>query len=232
MLIPSIDLQDGRVVQLEQGERLRYATSDVDAWIERFRGFPLVQVIDLDAALGRGRNTSLVERICEALPCQVGGGIRSPADARAALEAGARRVIAGSCLFGPGGVDLAQAAALSSSAGLDRLVAAIDSRGGRVVVRGWTEATAVTPADAIRALEPYVAAFLYTHVDTEGLMTGLDTSIVQPLRALTSRQLIVAGGIRRREEVDVLHAAGLDAVVGMAIYSGLWDEREWRRGGA
>jgi phosphoribosylformimino-5-aminoimidazole carboxamide ribotide isomerase len=228
MLIPSIDLQGGRVVQLEQGERVRWASDDVDAWIEAFHGFPLVQVIDLDAARGTGRNAALVARACAALPCQVGGGVRTPDAAQALLDAGARRVILGSCLYDERGANADRARAFADRVGTSRVVAAIDSRGGTVVIRGWRATTDTTPADAIRVLDPHVGAFLYTHVDSEGLLTGLDRAVIETLRRLTARGVIAAGGIRGPDEVDALDRMGVDAVVGMAIYTGTWAEKDWR----
>jgi phosphoribosylformimino-5-aminoimidazole carboxamide ribotide isomerase len=229
MLIPSIDLMGGRVVQLQQGARLMLETDDLDGWLERFAAFPLVQVIDLDAALGRGDNAPIVGRLCAARACQVGGGIRSVSRARALLDAGAQRVIVGSALFTDTGVDLARASDFSAAVGADRLVAAIDSRGGHVVIHGWKTTLSITPIDAARALDPYVGALLYTHVDTEGTLSGLDPAPVRALQGATTRPLIVAGGIRTRAEVDALDALGVDAVVGMAIYTGVMDVEGIRR---
>src|SRR5437867_904388 len=221
MLIPSIDLMGGRIVQLEQGERLVVESRDLDGWIARFAGFPLVQVIDLDAAMGRGDNGDLVRRVCCELPCQVGGGIRSVDRAKHALDGGARRVIVGSAFFGAAGVDVERARAFASAIDREALVAAIDSRGGRVVIHGWKTRLDVTPEDAARTLEPFVGAFLYTHVDTEGLLAGLNRDAVLALRRATGRRLIAAGGIRSLDEVDWLDRLDIDAVVGMAIYKGL-----------
>ena len=211
----------GRVVQLQQGERLAVATADLDGWIARFSGFPLVQLIDLDAAMRKGDNRALVEKVCRALPCQVGGGVSTAARARALLELGARRVIVGSSLFDANGARPDRAEELAGAVGGDRLVAAVDSRGGQVVIHGWKTPVPIAPADAIRALEPYVSAFLYTHVDTEGLLTGLNLDVVKSVAAATTKPLIAAGGIRSMAEVDALDALGIDAVVGMAIYTGL-----------
>jgi phosphoribosylformimino-5-aminoimidazole carboxamide ribotide isomerase len=211
----------GRVVQLEQGERLALESDDIDGWIGRFASYPLVQLIDLDAAMNRGDNRRLIEKVCRALPCQVGGGVRTAARARELLEAGAQRVIAGSSLFTHDGVDVDRARELADAVGANRLTAAVDSRGGRVVIHGWKTATSVAPLDAIRALEPLVGAFLYTHVDTEGLLTGLNIEVVRTLAAATTRRFIAAGGIRTMQEVDDLDRLGIDAVVGMAIYKGL-----------
>ena len=223
MLIPSIDLMGGRVVQLQQGERLMLETDDLDGWLRRFAPYPLVQVIDLDATLGRGDNAALVGRLCATRACQVGGGIRTVAHARALVDAGAHRVIVGSALFASSGVDLVQASAFSDALGPDRLVGAIDGRGGVVVIHGWKTRLPITPVEAARALEPLVGAFLYTHVETEGMLSGLDPAPVRALRSATTRRLIVAGGIRTRAEVEALDALGVDAVVGMAIYTGVMD---------
>ena len=223
MLIPSIDLMGGRIVQLVQGATIKLAFDDFDYWIDRFASYPIVQLIDLDAAMRQGDNAALIERFTARLPCQVGGGIRTAEHALRLLEAGARRVIFGSVLFNPDGVNTEMAQSLTSAIGRDRFVASIDTKSGHVAVRGWKENVALTPEQAIKALEPYCSAFLYTHVDTEGTLRGFPFERAQALRSLTARQLIVAGGIREQAEIDALHAIGVDAVAGMAVYSGLLD---------
>lgn len=220
MLIPSIDLQDGAVVQLLQGERLALRDEDVARWVRRFASFPKVQVIDLDAAMGSGDNLALVRHIAGRLSCRVGGGIRTVARARDVLAAGARQVIAGSALFRRGEPDLAFARQLADAVGADRVIAAVDSRGGRVVIHGWKTPLPLTPVEAVRALEPYCGEFLYTHVDTEGLMRGTDLDAIAAVRAATSRRVTAAGGITTQAEIDRLDRMGVDAVVGMAIYTG------------
>jgi phosphoribosylformimino-5-aminoimidazole carboxamide ribotide isomerase len=230
MLIPSIDLMGGKIVQLVQGEKQKLAFDDFEYWIERFSSYPLVQLIDLDAAMRQGNNTSLVEQICKRLPCQVGGGIGTVERAQDVLAAGARRVIVGSSLFreeqGSDGVprglvDTDFAERLSSEIGLERIVAGVDARGGRIAIKGWKAEVALTPEEAIPVLEPYASAFLYTHIDGEGLMRGFPIEIAARLRKLTQRQLIVAGGIRAQEEIDALAAIDVDAVAGMAVYTNL-----------
>ena len=221
MLIPSIDLMGGKIVQLVQGKKKALEFDDFDAWVERFSKFPLVQLIDLDAALGTGNNVALVRQLARQLPCQVGGGVRSVTAAEMALAAGAQRVILGSALFVQGELDKAFAKKMASAVGADRLVFALDAIGGRVTTHGWREVTNVSPVQMIQALEPWCAAFLYTHVETEGLLQGFPQDVIRPLRAATARQLIAAGGIRSQKEIDELHANGVDAVVGMAIYTGL-----------
>jgi phosphoribosylformimino-5-aminoimidazole carboxamide ribotide isomerase len=220
MLIPSIDLQNGHVVQLVQGERLAIEAADPEPWIARFARFPKVQLIDLDAARGRGDNMELATAICGRLPCRVGGGIRTVERAQRMLDAGARAVIASSALFRDGRVDVGFASTLAGAIGAGRVIAAVDSRGGRVVIHGWKTPLPITAADAVRALEPYCSEFLYTHVDTEGLMQGTDMNAILAVRNATSRRVTAAGGITTWEEIDALDAAGIDAVVGMAIYTG------------
>lgn len=221
MLIPSIDLMGGRVVQLQQGERLAIQTDDIDGWIQRFSGFQIVQLIDLDAAMGKPANDDLVKRVAEALPCQIGGGVRSIERAQELLALGARRVILGSSLFNERGVNKGRAEAFAEVIDPDLLIGAIDSKGGKVVIHGWKTPVPITPEEAARTLEPYVGGFLYTHVDTEGLLTGVNYAAVKSVQAATKRRLIAAGGIRSHEEVDTLDKMGIDAVVGMAIYTGM-----------
>ena len=220
MLIPSIDLQNGHVVQLVQGEKLAIEAASPEPWIERFSRFPRVQLIDLDAARGRGDNGTMVADICRRLPCRVGGGIRSIERAAAVLALGAHAVIASSALFRDGRVDVEFARALADAVGPERVIAAVDSRGGHVVIHGWKTPLPITAADAVRALEPFCAEFLYTHVDTEGLMQGTDMAAILAVRQATSRRMTAAGGITTWDEIDRLDDAGVDAVVGMAIYTG------------
>lgn len=251
MLIPSIDLLGGKIVQLVQGATLKLSFDDFDYWIERFSNYPLVQLIDLDAAMRQGDNRGLIEMICKRLPCQVGGGLRTAEDGRRLLEAGAKRVIYGSSLFGAeeesvaggphpsplskngvpgfGGepkarrhklIRLEFAEELKRALGEDALCFSVDTKNGKVAVRGWKEQVDLTPEEAVTWLEDYCGAFLYTHVDTEGTMQGFPTEIAAILRSTTAKQLIVAGGIKEMGEVEELDAMGVDAVAGMAVYSG------------
>ncbi len=247
MLIPSIDLMGGRIVQLVQGETLKLAFDDFEYWIGRFAKYPMVQLIDLDAAMRQGENTRLVEMICGRLTCQVGGGLRTAEDGRRLLDAGAKRVIYGSSLFGgeEGGthsslenamngapssgtasgrrhkvIRLEFAEELKRSLGEEALCFSVDTKGGKVAVKGWKDSVELTPEEAVTWLEDSCAAFLYTHVDTEGTMRGFPMEVAAILRACTAKQLIVAGGIKQASEVEELDAMGVDAVAGMAVYSG------------
>lgn len=221
MLIPSIDLMGGKVVQLVQGKKKALEFDDSEEWVKRFSKYPLVQLIDLDAAMGTGNNTALIAQIAPRLKCQVGGGVRSVKAAHEMLAAGARRVIVGSALFADGQLNVDFAREMASVVGADQLVFALDAIGGRVAIHGWKKITGVRPLEMIQALDRWCGGFLYTHVDTEGLMQGFPQDVIRPLRQATSRQLIAAGGIRSQEEIDQLDSLGVDAVVGMAIYTGL-----------
>ena len=220
MLIPAIDLKDGAVVQLVQGERLAIRDDDVFRWVKRFERFPKVQVIDLDAAMGSGDNLQLVRTISASLTCRVGGGIRSVERAQDILAAGATAVIAGSALFKDGRPDLEFASKMADAIGPDRLIAAVDSKGGLVVVNGWKTPLLVTAVEAVRALEPYCGEFLYTYVDAEGLMQGTNIPAILDVRRSTARRVTAAGGITTQHEIDTLHAHDVDSVVGMAVYTG------------
>ena len=226
MLIPSIDLQGGAVVQLIQGERLAIRDEDVFRWVRRFERFPKVQVIDLDAATGVGDNLALVRQIAASLMCRVGGGIRTIARAQEVLAAGAQQIIAGSSLFKEGEPDLVFAKAMADAVGMDRVIAAVDSRGGQVVIHGWKTTLKITAVEAVHALEPYCGEFLYTHVDAEGLMRGTDMEAIRAVRRATTRRVTAAGGITTRREIDELDALGVDSVVGMALYTGKLEEAE------
>jgi phosphoribosylformimino-5-aminoimidazole carboxamide ribotide isomerase len=220
MLIPAIDLKGGAVVQLIQGEKLAIRDDDIEKWVKRFERFPKVQVIDLDAAMGSGDNLSIVRHIAARLTCRVGGGIRTASRAREILAAGAQQIIAGSSLFKNGQPNLEFAKELADAVGSDRVIAAVDSRGGKVVIHGWKTPLAVTAVEAVRALEPFCGEFLYTHVDAEGLMGGTNIPAILGVRKATTRRVTAAGGITTQHEIDELDRNGVDAVVGMAVYTG------------
>ena len=229
MLIPSIDLKAGRIVQLVQGEKLAVESTDIDGWIDRFRGFTAVQLIDLDAAMATGNNDALVRYIAARLPCRVGGGVRSATRALELVEAGATHVIVGSSLYRGARagdpqdhyLNLAFAQELVRAVGHKRIIGAVDSRAGQVVIHGWKTALPITAVRAVKSLEAYCDEFLYTHVDREGLMQGTDMGAILAVARATSRQVTAAGGITTEAEIDELDRHGIHAVVGMAIYTGL-----------
>ena len=220
MLIPSIDLMGGKIVQLVQGEKKKLEFDNFDYWIDRFSKYAIVQLIDLDAARGAGSNQSQVQHIVSRLNCQVGGGIRTLETAQELLSLGARKVIIGSALLTDGRINHEYARKLADTLPTSALMFALDSRGGRVAIDGWRTQTAVSAFDMIRELEPFCESFLYTHIDTEGLMGGIPMDTVRAIRRATQRHLVVAGGITEQQEIDALDALGIDAVVGMALYAG------------
>lgn len=220
MLIPSIDLMGGKIVQLVQGEKKVLEFDNFDEWVARFASFPLVQLIDLDAATENSANAELIRFFVNRLPCQVGGGIRTIECAREILGLGAKRVIFGSSLIENGRINVDFAKRAAQELGPEKLIFAIDARGGKISIRGWRHVTAITPLQALEVLDPYCAAFLYTNIDTEGMLQGIPLAPVLELRKATGKQLIAAGGISSQEEIEQLHKMGIDAVVGMALYLG------------
>lgn len=221
MLIPCIDLMGGKIVQLVQGEKKALEFTDAEPWIKKFEKYPLVHVVDLDAAKRQGSNREFVSILSRRLHCQVGGGISSTAIARDTLAAGALRVVVGSALISSGKVDVEFARKLADEIGPEKLVFSVDCKAGQVAVNGWSSTVPVSVESAISVLDPHCHSFLYTHVDTEGCMSGFPMHIARQLIKVTSKKLIVGGGIRYMAEVNELDGMGVDAVVGMAIYSGV-----------
>ena len=220
MLIPSIDLMGGKIVQLVQGEKKALDFDDFEYWIERFSRYPLVQLIDLDAAIGSGNNRHLLERFISKLPCQVGGGIRDLETARQISEMGARRVIIGSALFKDGVIQKHLAEQFANTLTMEKLTFAVDAKLGKVAIHGWRTLTSFTAAEAMRELDRWCSTFLYTNIDTEGLLQGFPIDVIPELQNATKRKIIAAGGVSSMEEVEKLDAMGVDAIVGMAIYTG------------
>ncbi len=220
MLIPSIDLMGGKIVQLVQGEKKALDFDDFEYWIERFSKYPLVQLIDLDAAIGSGNNRHLLERFISKLPCQVGGGIRDLETALQISEMGARRVIIGSALFKDGVIQKHLAEQFANTLTVEKLTFAVDAKQGKVAIHGWRTLTSFTAAEAMKELDRWCSTFLYTNIDTEGLLQGFPIAVIPELQDATKRKIIAAGGISSMDEVERLDELGVDAIVGMAIYTG------------
>ena len=222
MIIPCIDLQGGKAVQLVRGRRRALTVDDVLGLLDRFQDYPVLHVIDLDAALGKGNNRHWIQLICRQAnkKVRVGGGIRTVARAQEILSWGAEKIIVGSAAFRNGEVDRDFLMRLDQSVGRNRVIVALDTNRGRIVVRGWRKRLRLQPKDVIPSLEPFCSGFLSTYVDKEGTMKGTDLSWFRKLRRLTSLPVTAAGGIRSMREVDALARAGMDAAVGMAIYTG------------
>ena len=220
MIFPCIDLMDGKVVQLVQGREKALEGDSPEEMLRKFAAFPEIQVIDLDAAMGRGSNDDLVRLLASKAKTRIGGGVRTVERAQALLEQGAHRVITGTSAFTKTGVNEPFLAALRDAVGRERVIVAVDSKDGRIVVKGWQEATAFTAEDVLRQLEPYCSGFLCTYVDKEGMMQGTDLDWFRRLRAATSLELTAAGGITTLDEVSALLAMNVNAALGMAIYTG------------
>jgi phosphoribosylformimino-5-aminoimidazole carboxamide ribotide isomerase len=215
VIIPCIDLMDGKVVQLVQGRKKALEGGTPLEMLERFAAFHEIQVIDLDAAMGKGSNDALVDLIASRAVARVGGGVRSPERARALIEQGAFRVIVGTAAF-----DQQLLKEIAAATTPERLIIALDSRDGKVVVRGWQEATEFTAEEMIPRFEPYCSGFLCTYVDKEGLMQGTDLDWFRRLRAATKHELTAAGGITTLDDIRALRQLGVHAALGMAIYTG------------
>jgi phosphoribosylformimino-5-aminoimidazole carboxamide ribotide isomerase len=223
MILPCIDLMDGKVVQLIQGKEKALEGGSPDEMLLKFAAFPEIQVIDLDAALGRGSNDDLVRMLASKAVVRVGGGVRSVARALTLVEQGACKVIVGTSAFTRTGVNEPFLMEVRDAIGRDRLIIAVDSKGGRIVIKGWQEATNLAAEEVLRALEPYCSGFLCTYVDKEGMMQGTDLDWFRRLRNATSLELTAAGGITTLEEVRALLDLHIHAALGMAIYTGRLD---------
>ncbi|HLK65766.1 MAG TPA: 1-(5-phosphoribosyl)-5-[(5-phosphoribosylamino)methylideneamino] imidazole-4-carboxamide isomerase [Bryobacteraceae bacterium] len=220
MIIPCIDLMDGKVVQLVQGREKALEGGTPDEMLSQFAGFPQIQVIDLDAAMSKGSNDELVRMLASRAVTRVGGGVRGVERAKALIDKGAHRVIVGTAAFRRDGINEPLLAELRDAIGRDRLLIAADSRAGRIVVKGWQESTELAAEDVLHALEPYCSGFLCTYVDKEGMMQGTDLDWFRRLRNATSLELTAAGGITTLDDVRALQSMGVHAALGMAIYTG------------
>ena len=220
MIIPCIDLMEGKAVQLVRGREKALEREDALAQLEEFAGFPEIQVIDLDAALGQGSNLPLVRDLCARGACRVGGGVRTPARARELVAHGARKVIVGTSAFSSSGPNLAFLESLDQAVGAARVIIALDSHQGRIVVKGWRSTTDLSAEQIVPDLEPYCGEFLCTFVDQEGTMTGTDLEWFRRLRQATALPITAAGGIATMEEIAALDELGIHAALGMAVYTG------------
>ena len=223
MIIPCIDLMDGKVVQLVQGREKALEGGSPDEMLEQFSAFPVIQVIDLDAAIGRGSNEAIVEYIAGRARIRVGGGVRSAEKARRLIQLGVEKVIVGTAAFTSTGPNLDFLAELKAAVSTEKILLALDSKDGRIVVKGWRESLDITAEDVIRQIEPYCGGFLCTYVDKEGMMQGTDLDWFRRLRAATPAEITAAGGVTTYEDVQALQEMNIHAALGMAIYTGRLD---------
>ena len=224
MLIPCIDLQGGQAVQLVHGRKRELAVADVFALLDRFAGYEWLHVIDLDAAMRKGQNNHLVKQLCleahrkHGMKVRVGGGIRTLRRAESLASLGVEQIIVGSAAFRGGRPNRFFLEALASRVGRKRLVVALDTAKGRIVIHGWRTPLPVAPVDAVSALAPFCNGFLCTDVDREGTMRGANLSWFRALRRATKLRIIAAGGISSTREIRALERIGMDSAVGMALY--------------
>jgi phosphoribosylformimino-5-aminoimidazole carboxamide ribotide isomerase len=223
MIIPCIDLMEGKVVQLVQGREKALEGDSPETMLQRFAAFQQIQVIDLDAAIGSGANDALVEMLASKAVIRAGGGVRTVERAQTLLDQGVFKVIVGTAAFTATGPNHAFLEALQDAIGRDRIVLALDSKGGRIVIKGWRESMAFTAEEVIRQLEPYCSGFLCTYVDKEGMMQGTDLDWFRRLRAATNLEITAAGGITTLDDIRALDAMDIHSAVGMAIYTGSLD---------
>jgi len=221
LIIPCIDLMDGRVVQLVQGREKALEGDSPEEMLRKFAAFREIQVIDLDAAMGRGSNGDLVRMLASKAVTRVGGGVRTVARAETLVAQGARKIIIGTSAFGAGGaVHAAFLESLRDAVGRERVIVALDSKDGGIVVKGWCESTGLVAEEILPELEPYCSGFLCTYVDKEGMLQGTDLAWFRRLRAATALELTAAGGITSLDEVRALREMNVHAALGMAIYTG------------
>ena len=215
MLIPCIDLQNGRAVQLVHGRKRELTVADVFGLLERFQKYPWLHVIDLDAAMRKGDNNVLVEELCirakrkYKMKVRVGGGIRTVCTQLLAPLA---------AVFRDGKVNLRLLKSLKQTIPRKCVVIALDTWKGRITVQGWRKSLELEPQEVMPALEPFCAAFLCTEVDREGTMSGANLEWFVSLRGATKQPIIAAGGIKTQREIRALEKIGMDAAVGMAVY--------------
>ncbi len=225
MIIPCIDLMARKVVQLVQGKEKFLELPDAVAVLEKFSSYPEIQVIDLDAAMGKAENNeAIVRELCRRKPCRVGGGIRTVERAQAVVNDGASQVIVGSSAFTSQGVNDEFLRSLVAAVPRERILIAVDSLGDRVAIRGWRETLPITSAQALPQLEPYCSGFLCTYIDAEGRLQGTNLDWFRSLRAVTELPITAAGGITTDEEILALEKLGMHAALGMAIYRKVFPE--------
>ena len=218
MIIPCIDLIGGKAVQLVQGRHKALELPDPIGVLEKFFSFPEIQVIDLDAAMGRAPQIECVRELCRRKLCRVGGGIRSLERALQAVSEGAHKVIVGSAAFTTQGIDHGFLQSLADTISRDRLIIAVDCLNDQVAIHGWREVLPVSSSEALPLLEPYCSEFLCTCIEVEGRLEGTNLEWFRRLRAHTQLPVTAAGGITTDEEIRALEELGMNAALGMSIY--------------
>jgi phosphoribosyl-ATP pyrophosphohydrolase/phosphoribosyl-AMP cyclohydrolase len=223
MVIASIDLKNGKAVQLRQGKEKVREHDDPLSLARTFDLYGEIAVIDLDAAQGTGENTDVIRDIVTLGACRVGGGIRTIDKAHAMIDMGAQRVIIGSQAFLDDRVNESFLTDLKASIGQDRVIIAVDALYGEIVTRAWTHRTGLQVLDTAPRLQDYCGEFLFTCVEREGMMQGTDIAMVKALKDRTANRITLAGGIHTLQEITTCAQLGVDVQIGMALYSGAID---------
>jgi phosphoribosylformimino-5-aminoimidazole carboxamide ribotide isomerase len=224
LLIPCIDLQNGQAVQLVHGRKRELTVADVFGLLKKFKKHSWLHIIDLDAAMGKGRNDVLVRELCKSarkdfgMSVRVGGGIRTVSHATEIIGWGASQIIIGSAAFHSGKVNARFLQRLTKQVRRKQIIIALDTSRGNITIHGWRKRIALKAEEVMAQLEPFCAGFLCTDVDREGTMAGANLEWFRKLRAATPLPIIAAGGITSRREVSALEKIGMDAAVGMAMY--------------
>lgn len=226
MIIPCIDLMGRKVVQLVQGQEKQKALElpDALAVLEKFKDYPEIQVIDLDAAMGRAGQADIVRELCRRKPCRVGGGIRNIQRALEGVKDGAHKVIIGSAAFTSSGIDSEFLDRLTKTLPREKIIIAVDCLNDRIAIRGWSETLPLTSREILPQLEPYCSEFLCTYIDAEGKLQGTNIEWFRKLRSVTKLPITAAGGITSEKEIRALDEMGMHAALGMAIYRQFFPE--------
>ena len=232
MVISSIDLKNGHVVQLKNGKELVLERDDADSLIADFDMYGEVAVIDLDAALGnvdeKGNtvNTNLLKSLLHHGNVRTGGGIRSVKRAKELIKLGAEKVIIGSAAWksqpeeGKSVLNEDFLNELADAIGKERIIISVDAINGKIAVKGWTETVNVSLVEGARQAEKFCSELLFTCVEKEGCMQGTDMNYVKALREAVKCRLVVAGGVSSVEEISQLEKLHCDVQLGMALYTG------------
>lgn len=219
MVIGSIDLTAGKVVQLRQGREKILEYDDAIGLAREFNKYNEIAVIDLDGAMGNGDNMTIIRKLLKIADCRVGGGIRTISKAKELIAAGAHKIIIGSMAFNGEEINHKFLSDLKREVGLEKIIIALDTFEDEIMVQGWRKKTGIGLFDVIKVFEPYTNEFLFTFVEREGTMKGIDLGRAEEIRRITDKKITVAGGVSSLNEIKVLAKMNIDVQLGMALYT-------------